>query len=231
LLTDTDKQDKEETDFVTLMTIHMAKGLEFPNIYIVGLEENLFPSQMSVGTREELEEERRLFYVAMTRAEKKLTLSYAENRYRWGTLTSCEPSRFITEIEHNYLEYTFPSSSNNEYRDSWGLNDLTGTGHRSSYNTPKKVNTPASNGQKKVQLPNNFKKVKKARAATSADTASVEHIIPDLQVGMQVEHLRFGVGKVLQMEGKPNDPKATVFFQGYGQKKLLLKYAKLRVVE
>jgi len=104
LLTDADNEDPENKDHVTLMTVHSAKGLEFPYVYIVGMEENLFPSQLALNSREELEEERRLFYVAITRAEKRCTLSYANTRYRWGNLTHCEPSRFIDEVDSKYLE-------------------------------------------------------------------------------------------------------------------------------
>ena len=107
LLTGNEAADEQDKDTVSLMTIHSAKGLEFKNVYIVGLEENLFPSQMSLTARTDLEEERRLFYVAITRAESKLTLSFATSRYRWGTLISCEPSRFIDEIDAQYLDPKF----------------------------------------------------------------------------------------------------------------------------
>ena len=106
LLTDADSEKEEDKNKITLMTIHAAKGLEFPYVYIVGMEENLFPSQMALNSRNELEEERRLFYVALTRAKKKATLSYAVSRYRWGNFTSCEPSRFIDEINDKYIEKT-----------------------------------------------------------------------------------------------------------------------------
>src|SRR5690606_24350545 len=107
LLTNDDNDKDPNADTVSLMTIHSSKGLEFPHVFIVGLEENLFPSQLSLNSRSDLEEERRLFYVAVTRAEKKLTLSYATSRYRWGTLNNCEPSRFLDELNPAYLELDF----------------------------------------------------------------------------------------------------------------------------
>ena len=220
LLTNDDNDKDPNADTVSLMTIHSAKGLEFPHVYVVGLEENLFPSQMSLNSRTDLEEERRLFYVAITRAEKKLTISYATSRYRWGTLTSCEPSRFIDEIDPKYLELDFkpqgkPSANpffENE-RTAW----------------PGK---PASGGDV-------FSKPKPATAPKTTSILPKAHVptpgfapsdTSNLQVGMEVEHERFGFGKVLTLEGSKPDVKATIFFQGIGQKQLLLKFAKLRIV-
>ena len=112
LITDQDNDNKDNFNKVTMMTIHAAKGLEFPYVYIVGLEENLFPSQLSVHSREELEEERRLFYVALTRAKKKIQLSYATSRWRWGQLTDCEPSRFLLEIDEEFLDWQYQTKRN-----------------------------------------------------------------------------------------------------------------------
>ncbi len=204
LLTDADSEDEDDNDRVSLMTIHAAKGLEFPYVYVVGMEENLFPSQLSLNSRNELEEERRLFYVALTRAEKKTTLSYAENRYRWGNLISCEPSRFIEEIDAKYIE--MPADS--------GL--FSGYEQESSYTTTKKTgfSNPATTRRRLIkpnqQGGNNF----------AGDDVS------KIQVGMQVEHQRFGKGKVLHLE----DQKATVQFQTVGEKQLLLKFAKLKIL-
>ncbi len=218
LLTNEDNDKNPNADTVSLMTIHSSKGLEFANVFVVGLEENLFPSQLSLSSRADLEEERRLFYVAITRAEKKLTLSYATSRYRWGTLTNCEPSRFIDEIDPKYLEIDFkplqkPASSSffDDERNAWD--------NRSSGDTFSKPK-PASKPKITSILP-------KAHVP-SPDFAPSD--TSNLQVGMEVEHERFGFGKVLTLEGNKPDVKATVFFKEIGQKQLLLKFAKLRIV-
>lgn len=218
LLTNDDKDKNPDADTVSLMTIHSAKGLEFSHVYVVGLEENLFPSQMSLSSRTDLEEERRLFYVAITRAEKKLTLSYATSRYRWGTLTNCEPSRFIEEIAPQYLDLDFKvaQKSNNssffdDERSSWQQKD------KESYSKPK----PAS------VIPKTKSLLAKAHVPSEGFAPSDTS---NLQVGMEVEHERFGFGKVLQLEGNKPDLKATIFFKELGQKQLLLKFAKLRIV-
>ncbi len=215
LLTNDDNDKDPNADTVSLMTIHSSKGLEFPHVFIVGLEENLFPSQLSLNSRSDLEEERRLFYVAVTRAEKKLTLSYATSRYRWGTLNNCEPSRFLDELNPAYLELDFKprsapegSASFAEERSAWGDRDV--------FTKPKPKVVPKT----RTLLP-------KAHTPTPgfepSDTSG-------LQVGMEVEHERFGFGKVIQLEGNKSDVKATIFFKELGQKQLLLKFAKLRIV-
>jgi DNA helicase II / ATP-dependent DNA helicase PcrA len=207
LITDADVQDKEGGDKVSLMTIHAAKGLEFPYVFIVGLEENLFPSIQSLGSRADLEEERRLFYVALTRAEKKVFISYAENRYRWGNLTICEPSRFIDEIDSNYVAY--PQRANMQKIPSGGFMD-----HSAVPNVRK-----------------NLKKLGNLAARPSISSgdevySQMDKIIP----GAEVEHARFGKGKVISIEGSGASRKASVFFKNVGQKQLLLQYAKLKVI-
>jgi len=215
LLTNDDNDKDPNADTVSLMTIHSSKGLEFPHVFIVGLEENLFPSQLSLNSRSELEEERRLFYVAVTRAEKKLTLSYATSRYRWGTLNNCEPSRFLDELNPTYLELDFkprvvPESmaSFADERQAWGQRDV--------FTKPKPKTPPKTT----AMLP-------KAHTPTPGFAPSDTS---NLQVGMEVEHERFGFGKVINLEGGKNEVKATIFFQELGQKQLLLKFAKLRIV-
>jgi len=210
LLTDADDENRD-ADTVSLMTIHAAKGLEFPAVFVVGLEENLFPSQLSVNSREELEEERRLFYVAITRAEKKLTLSYANSRFRWGNLISNEPSRFIEELDRQHIEesgvrkptFDFVFNSPDE---RWNANPNPGSG--SIFSKPSNL--------KKVGAP-------EVKNFVGDDTS-------DIQTGMEVEHQRFGVGKVLLVEGNGADRKALIFFQGIGQKQLLLKFARLKIL-
>jgi DNA helicase-2/ATP-dependent DNA helicase PcrA len=215
LLTDAD-QDDEDTDKVTLMTIHSAKGLEFPYVFAVGLEENLFPNIQALGNRADLEEERRLFYVAITRAEKKLFLSYAESRYLHGNLNFCEPSRFLEEIDESFIETT--------RKVSWNNAPFTKTPI-----VPKaKPFAPKAPIAEKPS-PSNLTKVD--ATGPVLQNAAAEELIALLQTGMEVEHERFGRGKVIAMEGAGANKKATVFFQAVGQKQLLLKFAKLRMLE
>ena len=215
LLTNDDNDKDPDADTVSLMTIHSAKGLEFAHVYVVGLEENLFPSQMSLSSRADLEEERRLFYVAITRAEKQLHLSYATSRYRWGTLTNCEPSRFIEEIDPQYLEIDFKIASKNN-------SNLSFDQERSAWHEKESFRKP-----KPSLLPKTKSILPKAHTPSPGFSPSDTS---NLQVGMEVEHERFGFGKVLQMEGNKPDIKATIFFKELGQKQLLLKFAKLRIV-
>jgi DNA helicase-2/ATP-dependent DNA helicase PcrA len=218
LMTDADKNVKTEEDKnkVALMTIHAAKGLEFKYVYIVGLEENLFPSQMSLTSRADLEEERRLFYVAITRAEKRATLSFSTTRYRWGNLIYSEPSRFIEELDEQYVD--FPRENNNR---------LFGEEETNTVKAKLNISKPQ---QQFVQRPVIGKKLVKVNAAKKATSDFDTESLRDLQVGMQVEHERFGSGKVINMDGEFPNNKATVFFDGVGQKQLLIKFAKLRIV-
>jgi DNA helicase-2/ATP-dependent DNA helicase PcrA len=217
LMTDTDKKKETEEDKnkVVLMTIHSAKGLEFPYVYIVGMEENLFPSQMSLTERADLEEERRLFYVALTRAEKRVTLSYSTTRYKWGNLIYCEPSRFIEELDAKYLE--MPAENHGRI-----------FGDEEHISKPK-LHTGKSK-ETFVQRPVMGKKLVKINAASKNTTDFDTESLRDLQVGMDVQHDRFGSGKVLTMDGDFPNNKATIFFEGIGQKQLLIKFAKLRIV-
>lgn len=211
LLTDADRDDKNNTDVVSLMTIHAAKGLEFPYVFITGLEENLFPSLQSVNSRDDLEEERRLFYVAITRAEKRVFISYAELRYHYGNLQPSEPSRFISNINSDFVD--FPGKSRS-------------AGARQFYERrePSVTKTPISG----PPLPNK-NVIPKQQADYEAGNTSYADI-DAIQAGMEVEHQRFGKGKVLTIEGKGADKKATVFFPEVGQKQLLLKFARLRIL-
>jgi DNA helicase-2/ATP-dependent DNA helicase PcrA len=220
LMTDADKKTEKEEDRnkVVLMTIHAAKGLEFKYVYIVGLEENLFPSQMSLTSRPDLEEERRLFYVAITRAEKRVTLSYATTRYRWGNLIYCEPSRFIEELDTQYLE--MPAENNRLF----GMEEPT--------SRPKlNVGQSRPREQQFVQRPVMGKKLVKVNSAAKGTSDFDTESLRELAVGMMVEHERFGSGKVIAMDGVFPNNKATVQFDGIGQKQLLIKFAKLRIVQ
>lgn len=211
LLTNADEpDDNNDHDRVTMMTIHSAKGLEFRNVFIVGLEEDLFPSQMMLESRQDLEEERRLFYVAITRAEKKLSFSYAESRYQWGRLKMCEPSRFLLEVDQRFLNVNKMVQSALE-RDT----------------TPPVTTFARNLVQRKTE----------AKPVTSAATSHVPSadFVPtdtfDLAEGDKVEHLKFGFGVVTKMDVNGTDRKATVKFDLVGEKTLLLSFAKLRVLK
>ncbi len=219
LATDFDNEVKDQ-QAVSLMTIHLAKGLEFPNVYIVGLEEDLFPSAMSINTRAELEEERRLFYVALTRAEKRVTLTYTLSRYRWGKIIDAEPSRFLAEIDEAYID-------NQVVQDDYSFKPFMDT---SVFDTPdpNKVRfkppvkkKPAATVPPKARM----KSVSKA-AASSGPTLDLSEI----QQGIRVSHSRFGFGTVLSTDGVGNDAKALIRFDQSGEKNVLLRFAKLKVV-
>ncbi|MCC7402750.1 MAG: UvrD-helicase domain-containing protein [Chitinophagaceae bacterium] len=236
LLTDQDQKDPD-ADMVKLMTIHSAKGLEFECVFVAGLEEMLFPNGLSVNTREELEEERRLFYVAITRAKSRLWLTYANSRYRFGSLVQNEPSRFINELPENFLNKTFGGSgSKNQGRGSW--NRKSGLGLNKEWD--------GESGSVSKQSGTYFNEKQGARAARpeyfppKVQPKTIEHtpspdFTPDdtsgLQVGQRVEHAKFGFGLVTKMEGSAHNPVATVLFEQNGEKKIMLNYARLRIVE
>lgn len=230
LLTDNDREDDGDDNKVAMMTIHLAKGLEFPNVYIVGMEENLFPSMMTVNSRSDLEEERRLFYVAVTRAEKRAFLTYAHVRYRWGKLIDCEPSRFIEEIDEKYLDIRVPEFSPgyqvpNELKAAFDLpssrivskgKEADRFGSKPKATELKKFNSPP---------PSNLKKIAQAGGGNFSAASDL-----NLGSGMRVVHDRFGIGTVKEISGSGADQKATIQFDNAGEKKLLLKFAKLQIV-
>lgn len=229
LLTDQDMKDDEDDDYVTLMTIHSAKGLEFPYVYIVGLEENLFPGIQSLSTREDLEEERRLFYVALTRAETKLVLSYAESRYRWGNLTLSEPSRFIEEIDQSLIEKTRKAS----FRGTSSFNEGINFSNPFSKNFQEKrdyqkktssADSPYINKGTNSTTPININTPK------NNDSDFVAASPEDIEEGMRVLHQKFGQGTVMKVEGIGPNKKATVLFDECGSKQLMLKFAKLNIL-
>jgi DNA helicase II / ATP-dependent DNA helicase PcrA len=236
LITDLDNDKDDDHNKVTIMTIHSAKGLEFNNVYIVGLEEELFPSRMTLESPEDLEEERRLFYVAITRARKRVFISYAQNRYRWGTPTMCQPSRFLRDIDPRFLDVPEEKPAKPQTRDyddeeNWD----------SSFNNKQKYSAarsgkPAFGGngspgthavRKTPPIPP--KPVQRARTPEANFTADDPEMI---QAGMRVEHNTFGVGKVVHISGDAHNRKATVFFQELNEEKqLLLKFAKLKIIK
>jgi len=199
LYSETDKEIKSEK--VSLMSIHMAKGLEFPIVYVVGLEENLFPSIMSINSREEIEEERRLFYVAMTRAKEKLILSHCEQRFKWGNIIDCEPSRFLSEIDTNYINNI---NNNRSYvRQKIDENKL-------------RIKKLSSRNLKKIN-PNSISKIKNP--------------LVNINLNEKVYHERFGEGIVEDIEGEGDNIRAKINFKASGEKKILLKFAKLKIIK
>jgi DNA helicase-2/ATP-dependent DNA helicase PcrA len=221
LLTDADKDDETDNDRVSVMTIHASKGLEFRFVYIVGLEENLFPSQLSLNSRAELEEERRLFYVALTRAMKKLTLSFATSRFRFGTMIHGEPSRFLQELDPQYLMLE-------------GLEQRTQTSpQRTPYmrQQPKTFRSSQPT-ESHTAPPKNFVPVNRAIATPqSTDPNFTSDDTSNLSEGQVVEHQRFGKGKVIGIEGQGDNRKAQIEFVGHGKKMLVLKFAKLKILQ
>ena len=218
LATDLDKDEDPNIDRVALMTIHLAKGLEFPYVFIVGLEEDLFPSAMSLNTRSELEEERRLFYVAMTRAKERAFLSYTLSRYRWGKLIDSEPSRFIEEIDSQYVDHIKP-------KDDYSFKPLI---KASIFDNPSEVKKDFKVKERTISSPT-FSQLKKLRKIDNNQPLQVNQDVKGLAEGMMVEHARFGKGVIENIEGKGQDRKALISFKNFGKKNLLLRFAKLKI--
>jgi DNA helicase-2/ATP-dependent DNA helicase PcrA len=212
LLTDADNSDPNDTDYVNMMTIHSAKGLEFKHVYIVGMEEDLFPSQMMLNSRADLEEERRLFYVALTRAMEKVTLTYALSRYRFGRLKSCEPSRFIEEIDAAYVKV---DKKFNRGEAMGNLNDGSSNSHYAKNLVAQRKTMAKIPPGRKLHTP--------SEGFEASDTRK-------LDVSMTVEHPKFGYGKVVKMDVDGANRKASIEFDLFGEKTLLLTFAKLRII-
>ena len=226
LITDADNDTGNE-DTVKLMTVHAAKGLEFDCVFVVGLEETLFPSGMSVNTREELEEERRLFYVAVTRAKKHLWLSYANSRYRFGQLVQNDPSRFIEEMPEEKLDKSSAGGGARNQSSGWGsAYDRMHGGNKAGYWNESKPKAPGET--KPSYLP-----------VTPPSTLNKNHIPSenftaadpsDLEAGMKIEHQKFGFGVIKEIEGSAHNPIAVILFDKNGEKKIMLNYAKLSII-
>ena len=227
LATDADNEEDDDNK-VNLMTVHLAKGLEFPVVFIAGLEENLFPSMMSVNTRAELEEERRLFYVALTRAEKVAYMTYSVSRFRWGKIIDCEPSRFLEEIDDDFLEWKNLNVSARASNNSGLSADLFGDEPTPQQYQQREKSVARTNPRARVepaQPKANFKPVTQTKN-TGASPANSQ----GLQIGQVVVHDRFGRGVVKDLQGEPSDMKAVIHFDNAGEKKLLLDFAKLKII-
>ena len=226
LSTDQDKKNQEGDDMVSLMTIHLSKGLEFPVVHLVGLEENLFPSFMSSSTREELEEERRLFYVALTRAEKQVLFTYAVSRFQWGKITDAEPSRFLSEVDARFVEFINPATERMTINRSGLRSDIFDEGPSipKSFKKvePKKTISKSEGGNPSPE----GRKLKPVASARITNPNG--HSSDNIEVGDRVRHDRFGMGEVLFLDGTdPENVKAKIKFQHEGEKNLILKFAKL----
>jgi DNA helicase-2/ATP-dependent DNA helicase PcrA len=223
LLTDMDNNKEGSNEKVKLMTVHAAKGLEFPSVFVVGMEENLFPSAMSMGSREDIEEERRLFYVAITRAKEKLTISYALTRYKFGQMNYQDPSRFIEEIGVENAEY-FGKTAKIEPKPeaNWG-NKWDENRGKNIFEKPLNDNKTPLN---KLNVPplKKVATVQKSHVVISTD-------LKDLKEGVMVLHEKFDKGTVTLMEGVGENKIATILFDDFGQKKIMLKFAKLKIIE
>ena len=232
LLTDADEKDPN-ADTVKLMTIHAAKGLEFGCVFAAGLEEMLFPNALAINTREELEEERRLFYVVITRAKEKLWITYANTRYRFGSLVQNEPSRFINELPEKYLDRSYAGGGMRN-QGNWGgasaHDRMNGGGWGSQANqAEKRYGSPPS--KKSNTTPSYIAPKAQQKAVDHVPSADfVASDVSNLQVGQRVEHQKFGFGEVVKMEGSAHNPIATVKFELNGEKKIMLNYAKLRII-
>lgn len=222
LATDMDS-DKGDDDRVALMTVHLAKGLEFPVVYIVGMEEGLFPSSMNFNTRSELEEERRLFYVALTRAERQAYLTFAETRYRWGKLVEAEPSRFIEEIDEQFVDYLTPLRDT-RYKPLIDA-DIFGEVDHSKLRLKKPIAGMPPKGPTEEQL----RKLRRLKPLGTS-TAKFDPDSIDLKEGAKVEHAKFGVGVIRRIDGKGQDTQAEIQFENGGLKNIILRFAKLKVL-
>ncbi|MEY4114114.1 MAG: hypothetical protein RLZ76_807 [Bacteroidota bacterium] len=228
LLTDADQKD-ENADTVKLMTIHAAKGLEFSCVFAVGLEEMLFPNAMSINTREELEEERRLFYVVITRAKRKLWISYANTRYKFGQVVQNDPSRFINELPEDHLDRSYAGGGFRNQSSSTASERMRGWGQTNTIQQKSFFDQPKKTSERPGYMPPPSSVTKPVIHQPSADFKPSD--TSDLREGQKVEHQKFGFGIVLKMEGAAHNPIATIKFDLNGDKKIMLNYAKLRIVD
>ena len=230
LLTDQDNDKDEQANKVTMMTVHAAKGLEFRNVFVVGLEEDLFPSQMAKDNPRAVEEERRLFYVAITRAEENCVLTYAKSRFRNGQSAMCSPSRFLKDIDVQFLELPIDTSSDTF---AAAREQFQRPAFASPFQQPRAVEKEEPSFVSPVAQAAQRQRLTKVETATSAPATSAtpSSDLSGLSVGAKVRHDRFGEGEVIAIEGDGGNAKATVAFTHFGQKQLLLKFARLTIVK
>lgn len=242
LLTDQDSDKADDGEKITLMTVHSAKGLEFKNVFVVGLEENLFPSGMVGDSARALEEERRLFYVAITRAEEHCYLSFAKTRFRYGKMEFGSPSRFLRDIDVDYLRMPHEAGVSRLVDEGAGRfrREIEGGFTRSASPVRAPFGSTSSFGQRerpKVQIiapsvPRNLKKVSAVGSSGGAQASSSgSALAAGVQAGQMIEHERFGLGEVMKVEGTGDNAKATIHFKNAGDKQLLLRFARFKVIE
>ena len=243
LISDLDESDDSSTEKVSLMTIHAAKGLEFKVVFIVGMEENLFPNQMSDNSLRELEEERRLFYVALTRAEEQCFLTHAQNRYRYGKSEFCSPSRFLDEIDRRFVQEDTSSAIGTRKRSASGFSALFDDdqpfGPRRSYGSPERMDLSRFTSIPSGRKVNTFTPSRVYVPETSSNpsdpgqypVSQTQTEAGTLRIGSRIEHSRFGRGEVIALNGSGMDAKATVRFDNVGTKQLLLRFAKFTLVD
>ncbi len=242
LISDLDESDDDQTEKVSLMTIHAAKGLEFKAVFIVGMEENLFPNQMASSSPREMEEERRLFYVAITRAEELCFLTHAQNRYRYGKSEFCVPSSFLNDIDARFVKQENESSAPPRPRsfarlsfdDEWSQPQRTKTSYASTNSTTRGSSTslPSSSTSSRTLFSSARTSFVGARPAAAQEQAvsQTQTAAGTLQVGTRIEHIRFGQGTITALSGTGIDAKATVAFDNVGNKQLLLRFAKFTIL-
>ena len=239
LLTDQDSDKADDGEKITLMTVHSAKGLEFKNVFVVGLEENLFPSGMVGDSPRALEEERRLFYVAITRAEEHCYISFAKTRFRYGKMEFGSPSRFLRDIDVNYLRLPHEAGVSRSVDEGAGRfrREIEGGFTRAASPTRTPYGTKFSDRERpKTQViapsvPKNLKKVSAVSGSSTRSASAGSASVTGVQAGQMIEHERFGLVEVIRVEGTGDNAKATIHFKNAGDKQLLLRFARFKVIE
>lgn len=239
LLTDQDSDKADDGEKITLMTVHSAKGLEFKNVFVVGLEENLFPSGMAGDSPRALEEERRLFYVAITRAEEHCYISFAKTRFRYGKMEFGSPSRFLRDIDVNYLQLPHEAGVSRAVDEGAGRfrREIEGGFARTASPSRTPYGSNFSDRERpKAQViapsvPKNLKKVSAVSGSNAKPASAGSASVTGVQAGQMIEHERFGLGEVIKVEGTGDNAKATIHFKNAGDKQLLLRFARFKVIE
>jgi len=239
LLTDQDSDKADDGEKITLMTVHSAKGLEFKNVFVVGLEENLFPSGMAGDSPRALEEERRLFYVAITRAEEHCYISFAKTRFRYGKMEFGSPSRFLRDIDVNYLQLPHEAGVSRAVDEGAGRfrREIEGGFARTASPSRTPYGSNFSDRERPraqviaPSVPKNLKKVSAVSGSNAKPASAGSASVTGVQAGQMIEHERFGLGEVIKVEGTGDNAKATIHFKNAGDKQLLLRFARFKVIE